>query len=126
MRPASEQAYTEVRRARYRRGRRSEWVAALLLMAKGYRILRRREKTPAGEIDLIAVRGRRLAFVEVKRQQTLEEAQASITPRQRQRVRRAALLWLGRHARYQQHELGFDIVFVLPRRWPKHIENGLI
>jgi putative endonuclease len=101
-------------------------MAALLLMAKGYRILRRREQTPAGEIDLIAVRGRRLAFVEVKRRLTLEDAEASITPRQRERVRKAALLWLGRNARYQQHDLGFDIVFVMPRRWPMHIENGLL
>jgi putative endonuclease len=122
---ASEQAYSDARRARYRIGRWSEWMAALMLMAKGYRILRRREQTPAGEIDLIAVRGRRLAFVEVKRRRTLEDAEASISPRQRERVRSAALLWLGRNARYQQRDVGFDIVFVLPRRWPMHIENGL-
>ena len=56
--------------ARYRRGRLSEWVAAAALLAKGYRILGRRVRTPYGEIDLIAVRGRRLAFVEVKRRAT--------------------------------------------------------
>lgn len=126
MRRASEGPSTDLRRARYRQGRWSEWVAALLLMVKGYRILRWREQTPAGEIDLIAARGRRLAFVEVKRRLTLEEAQASITPRQRERVRKAALLWLGRNARYQQHDLGFDLVFVIPKSWPKHIENGLL
>ncbi len=95
---ASEQAYTDARRARYRLGRWSEWMAALLLMAKGYRILRRREQTPAGEIDLIAVRRRRLAFVEVKRRLTLEDAEASISPRQRQRVRqgRAVVAWTER------------------------------
>ena len=52
---------------RYRRGRLSEWLAAAALLAKGYRILGRRVRTPYGEIDLIALRGRRLAFVEVKR-----------------------------------------------------------
>ena len=56
--------------ARYRRGRLSEWLAAAALLAKGYRILGRRVRTPYGEIDLIAVRGRRLAFVEVKRRAT--------------------------------------------------------
>jgi Holliday junction resolvase-like predicted endonuclease len=44
---------------RYRRGRFSELVAAAALLAKGYRILARRCRTPYGEIDLIAVRGRR-------------------------------------------------------------------
>lgn len=101
-------------------------MAALLLMAKGYRVLGLRAKTPKGEIDLIAVRGRRLAFVEVKRRLTQEEAEASITPRQRERVRQAALVWLARNARYQQHELGFDIVFIIPGRWPRHIQNALI
>src|SRR5262245_23358717 len=53
--------------ARYRRGRLSEWLAAAVLLGKGYRLLGRRIRTPFGEIDLIALRGRRLAFVEVKR-----------------------------------------------------------
>jgi putative endonuclease len=95
-------------------------------MAKGYRILGLRAKTPKGEIDLIAVRGRRLAFVEVKRRLTLEDAEASITTRQRERVRQAALLWLARNARDQQHDLGFDLVFIMPRRWPRHLPNALI
>ena len=94
MRRISSTSRTETRRARYRAGRWSEWIAAALLMAKGYRILGLRAKTPKGEIDLIAVRGRRLAFVEVKRRLTLEDAEASITSRQRERVRQAALLWL--------------------------------
>jgi putative endonuclease len=126
VRRISSTSRTETRRARYRAGRWSEWIAAALLMAKGYRILGLRAKTPKGEIDLIAVRGRRLAFVEVKRRLTLEDAEASITPRQRERVRQAALLWLARNARYQQHDLGFDLVFIMPRRWPQHLQNALI
>ncbi len=61
------------RRRRYRRGWVSEHLAAVFLMAKGYRVLARRQKTPAGEIDLIAVRGRRLVFVEVKQRASLVE-----------------------------------------------------
>jgi putative endonuclease len=113
------------RRRRFRRGHLSEWLAATFLMAKGYRILARRWASPLGEVDLIAVRGGRLAFVEVKRRLTFEDAEASITPRQRQRIRRAADLWLARRPRYQTHEIGFDLVFLAPRRWPRHIENGL-
>ena len=113
------------RRRRYWRGHLSEWIAAAVLIAEGYRILARRQKTPAGELDLIAVRGQRIAFVEVKRRATLEGAQASVTERQRRRIRRAADLWLARHPGYQSHEIGFDLVFVVGRRWPSHIENGL-
>jgi putative endonuclease len=65
---------------RYRRGHLSEWLAAAALLAKGYRILGRRVRTPYGEIDLVALRGRRLAFVEVKRRATRGEAEAAITP----------------------------------------------
>ena len=118
-------AEPEERRARNRRGRRAEWLAALALAVRGYRILGRREKTPLGEIDLIAVRGRRLAFVEVKRRATLEAAEAAVTAAQRARIRRAADLWLARNTRYQTHEPAFDLVFLVGRRWPRHIENGL-
>lgn len=117
--------WREERRARERRGRSAELVAAAALMLKGYRIAGRRVKTPAGEIDLIAIRGRRVAFVEVKQRRSLAEAEASITDRQRERVRRAADQWLARHPRLQAHELGFDLIFILPRAWPRHIANGL-
>ena len=113
------------RRARLRRGRVSEAVAAGVLMAKGYRIIGRRVKTPAGEIDIVAVRAKRLAFVEVKRRQTREAAEAAISKKQAGRIRRAANLWLARNPHYQEHEFGFDVVFLVPGRWPSHIPNGL-
>lgn len=116
---------TRERRRRYRRGQRGEWLAIAMLRSKGYRILGRRVVTAAGEIDLIARRGRRIAFVEVKRRLSREAAEASITIRQRQRIRRAANLWLSRSAAYHTFDLGFDIVFVLPWRWPEHLENAL-
>ena len=77
---------------RLRRGRVSEAIAAGVLLAKGYRIIGRRAKTPAGEIDIIAVRSKRLAFIEVKRRLTREDAAAAITKKQASRIRRAANL----------------------------------
>jgi len=56
----------------YRRGLFAETVAALLLRLKGHRILARRYRTPVGEIDLVALKGKRLAFVEVKRRRSFE------------------------------------------------------
>jgi putative endonuclease len=113
------------RRRRYRRGHWAELLAVAMLTSKGYRVLGRRVVTASGEIDLIAVRGQRLAFVEVKRRATRAAAEASVGDQQRRRVRRAADLWLAGHGRYRQHDVCFDLVFVLPWRWPEHLENAL-
>lgn len=113
------------RQRRYRRGLGAETIASAYLRTRGYRILARRFKTHLGEIDLIIEKRGRVAFVEVKRRDTRAGCEASITPRLRDRVRRAADLWLGRNARYQNHTIGFDVVFIIPWHLPQHIENGL-
>jgi putative endonuclease len=111
--------------ARYTRGRWSELAAAALLMAKGYRILARRHRTPYGEIDLIAVRGRRLAFVEVKQRASQDAASAAIGNSQADRIATAAQFWVSRRPRYRDHTVGLDVVFVVARRWPEHVPDGL-
>lgn len=113
------------RRARLRRGRISEALAAALLIAKGYYILGRRVKTRAGEIDIIAVRGKRIAFVEVKRRATREDAEASVSARQAGRIHAAADAWLARRQRYHEYEQGYDLILLVPGHWPRHIPNGL-
>ena len=113
-----------LRRA-YQRGHYSEYAAAAFLMAKGHRILARRFKTHLGEIDLIAKRGRRVVFVEVKHRATIEDCQSAVTPLARRRVHGAADLWLARHERFQDFDLGFDLIFIVPRRWPVHLVNAL-
>ncbi|MDO9382338.1 MAG: YraN family protein [Hyphomicrobiaceae bacterium] len=113
------------RQARYRRGHVSEYLAAAFLVAKGYRILARRFQSPAGEVDLVACRGKRLAFIEVKRRPTLEACEASIGNAQRQRIRRAAECWLARHARHRQHDICFDAIFLAAGKWPRHLPNSL-
>ncbi len=118
-------AGTSERRQRYRRGHRGEGLASAMLRLKGYRIIGRRVVTPAGELDIIAMRGGRVTFVEVKARTNREAAEASVSDSQRRRVHRAADLWLARHPAYQDFELGFDLVFVLPWRWPVHLINAL-
>ena len=116
---------TSERRQRYQRGVVAEFFAAALLMLKGYRILARRHRTRLGEIDLIAVRGQRLAFVEVKRRPTIEDATQSIGERQTQRISAAAEQWVWRHPAYHGHQIGLDAVVIAPRRWPCHLANAL-
>lgn len=80
--------------AAFRTGLSAETRAAALLMAKGYRILARRFRTPHGEIDLVAKRRNLLAFVEVKARATLDDAAFAVTPRQQARIINAAQAWL--------------------------------
>lgn len=115
----------DIRRQRERSGRLAELTAAVVLCLKGYRILARRYRSKAGEIDLIAVRGRRLAFVEVKRRRTMEAAEAAKTFRQAQRMARAAEQWVWRHPAYRNHEIGLDALLLVPGRLPCHQPNAL-
>jgi putative endonuclease len=113
------------RRRRLGRGRWGELIASALLTAKGYRILARRHVTPYGEVDIIASRRDRIAFVEVKTRASLADAEAALTPAQGSRMARAADHWLAQHARYLQREVGLDAVLVTARGWPRHIPNAL-
>jgi len=114
-----------IRRQREQSGRFAELIAALLLCLKGYRILARRYRSKLGEIDLIAVRGRRLAFVEVKRRSTMEAAEAAKTIRQARRIARAAEQWVWRHPAYHDYEIGLDAMLIVPGHLPRHQPNAL-
>ncbi|MBN9241711.1 MAG: YraN family protein [Mesorhizobium sp.] len=116
-------AATLKRRKSYRRGHRGEWLAAAALMAKGYRILARRYRTKLGEIDLIARRGDLVLIVEVKARPTLIEAMQAIVSESEHRIERAADLWLARQPDYGRLSVRFDMMAVLPWRWPVHVEN---
>ena len=118
-------ARLQERRRRLRRGAAGELLAAVMLMLKGYRILARRHRTPYGEIDIIAVRGRRLAFVEVKRRNTTAEAEAALTGTQSRRVCDAAEHWTARNPRYREHTMGLDAILVAPGHLPRHLPNAL-
>jgi putative endonuclease len=106
-------------------GHRAERAAAWLLRAKGWRILARRLKTPLGEIDIVARRGRTVAFIEVKARLDLTSGLLALQPRQRERLQRAATLFLAQQPRYaRDHDLRFDLVVVRPWRWPVHIADA--
>jgi len=117
--------WRERRQKRELSGRVAELIAAVYLLTKGYRILARRHKSRLGEIDLIAVRGRRLAFVEVKRRATLDEARAAVTDAQARRVAQAAERWVWRNLRYRDYEIGLDAVLIVPGRLPHHARHAL-
>jgi putative endonuclease len=108
----------------YRSGLFAETLAALLLRFKGHRVVARRYKTPVGEIDLVALKGKRLAFIEVKRRKTAEDAAWTVPPKQRRRIVRAAQYWLAGHPDFAGHDIAFDVVLAAPWRWPQYIANA--
>lgn len=111
------------REAAERRGRRAEALAAWWLRAKGYTILARRAKTTAGEVDIVACRGRLVAFVEVKARGREGDALRAVTPGARRRIGAAAKLLLARwDGRYDA--VRYDLMIVRPWRLPSHVEDA--
>ena len=105
-------------------GRRGEVVAALWLMAKGYRILGFRLGARQGEIDLLALRRGVLAVVEVKRRRSLEAALEAVRPSQRERLRRAAAQIASRRPALRDVAIRLDLFALAPGRWPRHIPDA--
>ena len=112
------------RRAAYRHGHVAETAAALMLMAKGFRLLARRYKTPLGEIDLVAKRGKLIAFVEVKARATQREGLEAVGPLAERRIIGAADLWLARHPNAVGFDLRYDMIVVAPWRLPLHLADA--
>lgn len=112
---------TKEKQQAFSRGVRAERLAAFALMLKGFYIVARRYKTRHGEIDLIAKRGRLVLIVEVKARPTIEAAMEAVNHTSLQRIEAAADHWLARRHDRDRLCLRFDLVVVVPRRWPVHI-----
>jgi putative endonuclease len=110
--------------AAFRLGLSAESRAAMVLIAKGYRIVARRFKTPAGEIDIVARRRRSLVFVEVKARERADDAAEAVTARGKQRIIAAAELWLARNPADAQSDIRFDVILVTPGKIPQHVPNA--
>jgi putative endonuclease len=105
-----------------RGGRRAEARAALWLQLKGWRILGRRVRTHVGEVDLVARRGRVVAFVEVKARASWDQAGLSLDDYRLRRVAAAAEALAPRFAR-PGDDIRIDAIFIVPRRLPRHLAN---
>ncbi len=105
----------------YLRGHSAERLAALARMLKGYRIIGRRYRTKLGEIDLIARHRDVVLIVEVKARTTLEQAMDSVNALTMRRIEAAEDQWLARQPDHARLSWRFDLVAILPWRWPVHI-----
>jgi len=110
--------------AAFRLGLSAESRAAMCLIAKGYRNVARRWKTPSGEVDIVARRRRALVFVEVKARAHADDAAEAVTERGKRRIVAAAELWLAHNPDDAQREIRFDVMLVTPGKIPQHITNA--
>ena len=106
-------------------GRRGERLAGWWLRLKGWRILDRRVRTPAGEVDLIARKGSLIAFVEVKLRKTAVELDHAIDERRLGRVAAAAEVLMPLYAG-PGDDIRIDVILIAPGIRPRHIENAWI
>ena len=110
------------REAAEKRGRGAETLACWWLRLHGWRILARRARVPGGEVDIVARRGRILAFVEVKARATLDAAALSLDAWRLRRVVVAAER-LAPHYQKPGDDIRIDAIFIAPGRLPRHLAN---
>ena len=107
----------------YKTGLWAEYLAALVLTLKGYRVLQLRAKTPVGEIDVLAARGATLIAVEVKASKDFDKTAIRVDSHKRERVSRC-LDWLRTQRRHHHYvDFRFDVIAIAPWRF-YHIINA--
>ena len=115
-------AHTRLRRRRARRrGDLAEFLCRVHLRLRLWRIVARDWRCPAGEIDIIARRGKVLAFIEVKARATAADAASAVSPRQRRRIARATSAFLLARPELAGLVVRFDVMLVEPLRPPHHL-----
>lgn len=107
--------------AAFATGLSAESRASAMLLAKGYRILARRFRTPHGEIDIVARKRNLIAFVEVKARDALDDAAYAVTPQQQVRISNAAQGWLMTHPEHADFDMRFDVILIAPKHLPRHL-----
>lgn len=114
----------------YKFGIAAEKTAAIFLRLKGYRIIAGRYHNPKGEIDILAVKGKVLAVVEVKARQNFSQCAYSIPPWKQKKIL-GALEWLmagggkiSGLAMAGERIIRFDAVLIVPWRLPKHLKDA--
>lgn len=105
-----------------RRGRRAERLAAWWLRLHGWQILANRARTAVGEVDLVARRGRVIAFIEVKARARQDDLAIAIDHHRLRRVARAVELLAPRYAQNGE-DVRIDVMLMAPRRLPRHLKN---
>ena len=108
------------------RGRAGEAIAAFILQSEGWTILERNYRGPRGEIDIIALRGDTLAFIEVKNWSVFDAAElgVAISRKKATRIIETSKIFLSRNREYSDARLRFDVLLVREGRLIRRIESA--
>lgn len=118
------------RQKAHKHGIWAEYIACAYLFLKGYRILKNRYKTPVGEIDIVAQKGKTLVIIEVKKRSSRTEALSSVTLKSQKRIARCAEYFISRNPDFNTYNIRFDVVTFAHRSkhlWPisiRHLDNA--
>lgn len=107
----------------YKFGIIAEYVAILLLKIGMYKILKLRYRNYAGEIDIIAMKNNVVVFIEVKARMKLDLGYELVHPKQIDRIKNAASLFLAQHPKLQSKDARFDLMVISANSWPRHLKN---
>lgn len=110
------------REAAERRGHWGERRAAWWLRLHGWSIIDTRVKLKIGEVDIVARRGKMVAFVEVKTREKGEDLEHAIDQYRLRRVAAAASALAPRFAKNGE-DVRIDVILIAPRRLPRHLPN---
>ena len=107
-----------------RKGKRGEWLAAMALRLKGYKIVARGFRTKTGEIDIIARKRDLIVIVEVKARKSVAGAIDAVSYTSQQRISSAADIWVSRQPDFARLSIRFDIIAIVPGKWPRHFADA--
>jgi len=95
-------------------GKKGEDQAALTLEAAGMSIIARNFRSKRGEIDIIALDGETVVFIEVKAWSAfgIENLSYSLGPKKQGKIIETAKYFLSIHRQYNGRAVRFDVVFV--------------
>jgi putative endonuclease len=109
------------------RGAEGERKAAEYLRRHGYTLLATNFRSARAEIDIVATKGERVVFVEVKYWKALaaRDLEYSINPRKQRRIRQASQYFIHKHPEFENAQVGFDVILVSePGSRITHYENA--
>ena len=104
----------------------AEIFTAIYYFLSGYRILARRMRNYAGEVDLICKKGQNLIFIEVKARKLYHDRfdEWMISNKQKERIIRASEIYIAKHKKFSNCNIRFDIVIFSWNKWPTIIKNA--
>ena len=95
-----------------KKGLIAEFYAIIYLFFSGHAILSWRYKTKYGEIDIIARKGKKSIFFEVKKRKRISALINVVLPHQQRRIKQTAQIYFRNNPQLQNYQRSFDVIFI--------------